>query len=69
MKKETHLLSPGQVCREVLGLKVDSKPWKTIRRILIEEYGMTFYDGVGMRVPLSNVQKFLVEKYAECKTD
>lgn len=69
MEKETHLLSPRQVCRDVLGLTPDSKAWKTIRRILIEDYGMTHIEGVGMRIPMLNVQNFLAQRYAESKNN
>lgn len=64
-KNPNTLLTPGTVCRDVLGLTPESKAWKGIRPILIREYGMNYIEGVGMRIPLRNVEKFLEDYYGE----
>jgi hypothetical protein len=56
------LLSPGQVMAE-LGLKKDDTSWKSIRKVLIEQYGMTKHKGVGYKIRRKNFQKFLDAKF------
>jgi len=59
---ENNLLSPGQVL-DTLGVKHDDKAWKHIRKLLIQQYGMTRLPGVGYRIPRRNLEKFLSENY------
>ncbi len=62
VQRPNSLLSVRQVLRE-LGLNSNDRSWRTIRKKLIIDYGMTRIGDSGYRIPRRNLEKFIVENY------
>ncbi len=56
------LLSVRQVLRE-LGLNSNDRAWRTIRKKLIVDYGMTRIGESGYRIPRRNLERFIEDTY------
>lgn len=62
VKSGNQLLTVSQVLTE-LGLKSNDAGWTFIRKTLIEKYGMSKQQGMGLRIRRKNLEKFLSERF------
>lgn len=51
--------------REELGLDLKGRDWQAVRSMLIEQYGMRHYPGMGHRILRKNFDLFLKEKFTK----
>ncbi len=60
--QQNTLLNVRDVMAE-LGLNRNDRAWRTIRKTLIIEYGMTRIGESGYRIPRRNLERFIEETY------
>ncbi len=60
--QKNNLMNVSDVMAE-LGLNRNDRAWRTIRKTLIIEYGMTRIGDSGYRIPRRNLERFIEETY------
>jgi hypothetical protein len=64
-RNDDHALLSSRKILKILDLKPDHKDWRSIREILIADYGMTSVNNSGLRIPHFMLKKFLNDQYVK----
>ncbi len=63
MKNQRNTLMNVSAVMAELGLNRNDRAWRTIRKKLIVDYGMTRIGDSGYRIPRRNLERFIAETY------